>query len=146
MEQSIKDFVQLKRLAVVGVSRNKNKFGNTIHRELKKRGYEVFGVNPTLSEIGDDKCFRTLTELKDKVEGAIVCVTPDSVDQILREAAGTGIRYIWLQQGAEHPGVRELAGSLNLTLVTGKCILMYAEPVDSVHNIHRFLVKLFGKL
>ena len=145
MEQSVRDFIQLKRLAVVGVSHNKNKFGNTIHRELKERGYAVFGVNPTLSEIGGDKCYRTLTEIKDKVDGAVVCVTPDSVDQILREAASTGIRYIWLQQGAERPGIGELAGSLNITLVTGKCILMYAGPVTSIHSIHRFFVKLLGK-
>ncbi|MCL5268238.1 MAG: CoA-binding protein [Bacteroidetes bacterium] len=146
MEQAIKDFVQLKRFAVVGVSRSKNKFGNTIHRELKERGYKVYGVNPALSEIGGDKCYSGLSELMGKVDGAILCVAPNSVEQILREAASLGIRHVWLQQGAENPGVLEFARGLNLSLVTGKCILMYAEPVDSFHAVHRFFVRLLGKL
>jgi hypothetical protein len=39
-----------------------------------------------------------------------------------------------------------LGDELDLNLVSKKCILMYAPPVDSVHSVHRFFGKLFGML
>jgi predicted CoA-binding protein len=36
---AVDDFVAQRTLAVVGVSRSGKKFGNTIYRELKTRGY-----------------------------------------------------------------------------------------------------------
>jgi predicted CoA-binding protein len=40
MDQNTQDFIQTKRLAVVGVSRSAAKFGTTIYTDLKARGYE----------------------------------------------------------------------------------------------------------
>ncbi len=105
MEETIRDFVRLKRFAVVGVSRSKNKFGNVIHRELKERGYEVYGVNPALSDIGGEKCYARLSALRGKVDGAIVCVDRHSVDEILRDAADTGIHHVWLPSRGPRPGI-----------------------------------------
>lgn len=38
--------VQLKEIAVVGVSENYQKFGFKIFRDLLKHGFNVVGVNP----------------------------------------------------------------------------------------------------
>ncbi len=146
MDQNVQDFVQTKRLAVVGVSRDPKKFGNTIYKELKERGFQVFAVNPSLDGVGGDPCYPSLAVLKGKVDGAVVCVQPARVGEVLQEAAQLGLRYIWLQRGAESPEGLAAARDLGLNPVIGKCILMYAPPVRSVHGFHRFFVKLFGKL
>jgi len=52
MDQNIKEFVQAKRLAIVGVSRSERKFGSVIYTELKARGFSVYGVNPEMQQIG----------------------------------------------------------------------------------------------
>jgi len=39
MDQSIHDFIECKRLAVIGASRKGNKFGNMASKELRERGY-----------------------------------------------------------------------------------------------------------
>ena len=43
MNQAIQDFIQSKRIAVVGVSRTgkQNKFGNIAYAELKQRGWSL---------------------------------------------------------------------------------------------------------
>ncbi len=51
-------------LAIVGVSRKKSKFGNVIYKELKKKGVNVFGVNPNMENIDGDKCYNNLYELE----------------------------------------------------------------------------------
>jgi hypothetical protein len=40
----------------------------------------------------------------------------------------------------------EYAVSNKVNLVTGQCILMFAEPVEGFHKFHRNLKKLFGRL
>ncbi len=146
MNKAIETFVQLKRLAIVGVSRSGTKFGNSIYKELKERGYEVFIVHPEAKEIGGEPCYPSLEAVKSKADGVVICVPPQKAEKALREAANAGFTNIWLQQGAQSNETRALAKQLNVTLVDGKCILMYAQPVHGFHNFHRGLVKLFGGL
>lgn len=146
MDQAIKDFITGKRVAVVGVSRHNQKFGNTIYTELKGRGYQVYAVNPTIQEYQGEPCYPNLAALKEKVDGAVICIKPKYVAPVLREAAAIGLQNVWLQWGANTPETVKLGRELGLNLVSGKCILMYAEPVRSFHNVHRFFAKLFGKL
>jgi len=91
MDKSVQDFVQGKRIAVVGVSHDPKKLGNTIYKELKERGFEVYAVNPALDGIAGDPCYPSLAALKDKVDGAVVCVQPARVSGVLREAAKMGL-------------------------------------------------------
>jgi predicted CoA-binding protein len=146
MNQAIENFINGKRIAVAGVSRSGKKFGNTIYTELKERGYQVFAVHPEAQEIGGEKCYPNLMSLKGQVDGVVICVPPRQVESVVQDAARAGLRNVWLQQGAESPEAIKLGKDLGLNLVSGKCILMYAPPVRSFHNFHRFFAKLFGKL
>jgi uncharacterized protein len=145
MDQNIQNFVKHKRIAVVGVSRKGNKFGNTIATELKGRGYQVSIVHPEAQEIGGEPCHPNLAALKGKVDSVLICVPPKSSTQVVQEAVDAGIKNIWLQQGAQSTESIALAKKLGVTPVEGKCILMYAEPVQSFHSFHRFFAKLFGQ-
>lgn len=146
MDQAVQDFINCKRIAVVGASRNKNKFGNAAYKELKERGYQVFAVNPSAQEINGDACYPNLMSLKDQVDGVLVTVPAQQGIKVLQEAKEAGIHNVWVQQQAESPELLKVGKELELNLVSGKCILMYAPPVRSFHKWHRGFVKLFGKL
>lgn len=146
MNQAIADFIQAKRFAIVGVSRSGKKFGNTIYTELKQRGYQVVAVHPSAEEINGVTCYPNLAAVSEQVDGVVVCVPPAQAAQVLRDAAAAGIRKVWLQQGSQSPEVLAVANELKLTPVTGKCILMYATPVTSIHAFHRGFARLFGQL
>lgn len=145
MKTEIEQFVKSKRFAVVGVSRDPKKFGNTIYKELKSRGYEVYGVHPSAEEIAGEKCYPNLSALRGRVEAAILCTKPANVESVLEDAAEAGVKNVWLQQGAESQAAVDTGKSLGINIVAGKCILMYAESVQSFHAFHRFFVKLFGR-
>jgi len=146
MDASIKEFINSSRLVIVGVSHDQRKFSNGAYRELKARGYKVFAVNPTLAEIDGEKCYGDLPSLRGEVDGGVICVSPEKVAPILHEAAESGLRNIWLQQGAESKESIKLGKMLGLNLIAGKCILMYAKPVRGFHKVHRFFVRLGGRL
>ena len=145
MKHAIEEFIRGKSIAIVGLSRGGKKFGNGAFTELSKRGYEVFAVHPEVGEIAGTRCYPSLSALRGKVDGAVICIPPGGVAGVLREAAAIGLRNIWLQQGAESPEAIALAKDLNLNLVAGRCILMYAPPVGGFHAWHRAFHRLFAK-
>ncbi|MCX6053741.1 MAG: CoA-binding protein [Chloroflexi bacterium] len=139
-------FLGLKTLAVVGVSRHKEKFGNAIYRDLKARGYKVMAVNPHLDMVEGDRCFAGLGALPEVPQGVILVIPPPQTLAVIEEAARLGIGYVWLQQGADSPEGENRCKELGLSCISGECIFMFAEPMESFHKVHRFFWKLFGKL
>jgi len=150
MDKFIETFVQGKHLAVVGASRTgsgKNKkFGNIAAKELKERGYQVYLIHPEAQEIDGEHCYPNLSAVQGKVDGVLVSVPPKKALGVINEAATAGMKNIWLQQGAESTEVLAQAKQLGLSVISGKCILMYAPPVRSFHGLHRFVMKLIGQL
>lgn len=146
MEPYIQDFIECRRIAVVGYSRNAGKFGNSAYAELRQRGYEVYAVHPTEEEIRGVRCVPNLHALQGRIDAVLVSVPAAQAVAVLEEAASIGVRNVWLQQGAESPEVLATASRLGLHMVAKKCVLMYAPPVRSFHGWHRGLVKLFGRL
>jgi len=51
VQELIKEFMAQKRFAVVVATDNPQKYGNQIVKNLQKRGYEVYPVNPKLTEL-----------------------------------------------------------------------------------------------
>lgn len=146
MNPSIQDFVDKKRVAVVGASRSGKKFGNAAAKELLARGYQVYYVHPQAQEIEGEPCYPSLAALQGKVDSVLVCLPASQGAQVLQEAAQLGLRNVWLQQGADSPELIAAGRELGLDLVYGKCILMYAPPVRSFHRFHRAFARLVGQL
>ncbi|MFN2151482.1 MAG: CoA-binding protein [Anaerolineales bacterium] len=145
MDQTIQNFVEQKKVAIVGASRDGKKFGNAAAKELQERGYTVFYVHPEVSEIDGQPTYPNLDAVKDQTQSVWVSVSPEKGEAVLREAAAAGLSKVWLQQGADSPELLQLGEDLNLELVSGKCILMYAEPVRSFHKFHQVIWKMIGQ-
>ncbi len=90
MNQAIQDFINLKNIAVVGVSRNDKKFGNLAYKELKERGYQVYAVNPAMKEFQGEPCYPDLSALQGKVDGVLLTVHPDQGKAVLEQASQVG--------------------------------------------------------
>jgi len=142
--ESIQSFLQQPVIAVVGVSRNKNKFGNTVYRTLKKRGINVLPVNPHLTDFEGDKCFSDVATLPAHVKALFVSTPPEKTIKIVEVAAKKGIQHLWLQQGSTNEEVKRSLEGKEINYISDRCILMFAEPVGSFHSFHRFLSKLTG--
>ena len=146
MNQAIQEFVGCRSIAVVGASRGGKKFGNAAAKELQTRGYQVFIIHPEAQEIDGQPCYPNLSALRGQIDAVLISVPAAQAAAVMREAASLDIRHVWLQQGAESPDLLTLGQELGLSLVSKKCVLMYAPPVKSFHGWHRGFVKLVGKL
>jgi len=74
----------------------------------------------------------------------LVRTGPAHTEQVVRDAAAAGVRRVWIQQGAQSDAAVRFCAGNGLSAVTRQCILMFAEPVSSIHAFHRWVKKLFG--
>jgi len=144
--ESVRQFMGERTLALAGASRSGQKMGNAILKELKRKGYTVYPVHPEAQQIGDDRCYASFADLPEQVGGVVVVVKPTDAVRVVREAKEAGIGRVWLQQGAESPEVVSYCEQEAVDLISGECILMFAEPVESIHRFHRFVRRIFGRM
>jgi predicted CoA-binding protein len=65
---------------------------------------------------------------------------------VVREAAEVGIPRVWMQQGSESEEAIRLCEENGISVVSGECILMFAEPAEFYHRMHRWVWGVMGKL
>ena len=142
---SIKAFIEQPALAIVGVSRSGGKFGNFARRILESKGYRMYPIHPTATEVDGARCYRSFADLPERVDAVLVVVPSAQAIQVVNEAAAAGIHHVWLQQGVESPELLEVCRRLGLDVVSDECVLMFAHP-SSYHRAHRFIARMLGRL
>ena len=145
-KQSVENFFAQETFALVGVSRNERKFGSAIFKELTKKGYKIFPINSKMTEINGEKCYSSIKDLPEKPGGVIVCVKKDESAKVVKEAVQLGIKNIWMQQGSQTDEAINYCKENNVNVVYKECVMMFAQPVDSIHKFHRCIKKIFGAL
>jgi predicted CoA-binding protein len=143
---AVEDFLGQKAIAVVGVSRKGKKFGNVIYKDLLRKGYNAFAVNPHTDVLEDRPCYPNLKALPESVDGVVLVVPPGETEKVVREASELGIRRVWMQQGSESGDAIRFCEERDISVVAGECILMFAEPVGFLHRLHRGAWRILGKL
>jgi uncharacterized protein len=143
---SIQHFLGQRKVAIAGVSRDKKKFGYAVLTKLKQIGVDVYPVNPNANVLYGETCYHDVSMLPEDIGGLLAITPKPETAGIVEAAVKKGIRNIWIQQMSETPEAIKLAEASQVNLVTGQCILMFAEPVDSIHKFHRALKKWFGRM
>lgn len=146
----IGDFLAQHRLAFIGVSRDQKAFSASVYRSLRDKGYELLPVNPEADLIEGDHAYRTVADLPDGVDGAIVMVPADRAAEVVQACADREIPRVWLHKGVGPSSVSDEAVHIchehGIEVVDGACPMMFAEPVGWFHKVHRTELHLTGRL
>jgi predicted CoA-binding protein len=124
-DPQIKDLYQLKNIAVVGVSKNKEKPSHQVPKYLIEHGYNVIPVNPTLTEVLGRKAYPSVADIREKVD--IVDVfrksedIPAVVDDILKKK--DGIKVLWMQLGIHNEYAERKAKQNGMDVVYDRCMM-----------------------
>lgn len=123
INEIIRDFTGRKKLAIVGASTERRKFGNIVYRDLRAKGYEVFPVNPKSDTVEGDRCYPSLKALPEPVDGIVLIIPGEKAAQVIQEAYECGIRRTWMQPGAESQDAIALCSKLGIDCIYDKCIM-----------------------
>lgn len=143
MKPGITEFLEQKRIAVVGVSRTRG-FGNNIAQHLTECGYDVYPVNANADAINGRPCYRSLGNLPEPADAVVTVVPPQQTLQIIDDCARLGIKHVWMQQGSESTTAISKAEAGGLSVIHHSCVLMYARPTG-IHRFHRKIMDFFGR-
>jgi predicted CoA-binding protein len=125
MQGRIKDFVNRRVWAVVGVSQDRSKFGNRIYRSLRDSGYVVYPVNPKGGELEGAKVYPTLADLPATPDVVDLVVPPAVTEQIVREAHELGLSRIWMQPGAESQVAIDYCHAHGIEVIYDACAMVW---------------------
>lgn len=116
-------FVKSKRIAVVGMSRDPQKPANFVPRYLISRGYIVFPVNPSASEILGLKSYRSLLELDAVVDVVDVFRPSQEVLGVAEQALKIRPKVFWMQEGIYNEAAARLLASNGIKVVWNRCMM-----------------------
>lgn len=121
-DDEIRDILSLKRVAVIGMSKNEHKAAHYVPKYLSENGFNIIPVNPTTNEILGKKCFSTISEVND-VDIIDVFRPSDQVLSVVEEAIKKKPQVIWLQEGIHNIEAEKLARDNGIKIVYNRCML-----------------------
>ncbi len=140
----IEQFLSQKSIALIGFSRKEKSFSRSVFMQLSKSGYEIFAVNPHTESISGNTVYKTVHDIPYKIDAALLLTPKAETLNAARDIVQRGVKNIWIQQFSETPEAITFCREKDVNLISGKCIMMYCEPVGNIHGFHRFISKLTG--
>lgn len=111
-------------VAVVGATDDPAKYGAVIYRDLKRKGYEVFAVNPNRDTVDGDPAFKSLDALPAKPTIVNIVVPPQATLRVLEKSLELGMKNVWVQPGAESPAVMAFLNEHDFNYLANSCIMV----------------------
>ena len=125
MNEKLEDFMKKSNvLAVVGASRDKEKFGYKIFHSLKNSGFKIYPVNPEADEIDGIQAYPSISELPEKPDVVITIVPPTSTEKIVKEVKKLGIKKVWMQPGSESDKAIEYCEKNGIRVAAKMCMVV----------------------
>ncbi|MFH1751598.1 MAG: CoA-binding protein [archaeon] len=143
----INSFFQAKNVAVVGVSKDKQKIGSIVFNNFlnKKFKGKVFPVNPKYEKVFNKKCFSSVKEIPEKIDLVIVAVKNVIVPAIVKDCVEKKVKaIIVLSAGFSETGKKELEQKIltELKKSNGKTRLIGPNCLG-VYSSESFIDSLF---
>jgi hypothetical protein len=152
MQEMIQDFLEQKRIAVVGVSRTPGNTANLIYKKLKDAGHTVYPVNPNATTIEGEPCYPDVKSTPERPDAVMIVTTRDVTDQIVRDCHEAGIKRVWMHCSLMH-GVRSTSDTAveycrqnGIAVIPTGCPMMFEQPVDIGHKFMKWWMRMAGTL
>jgi len=110
--------------AVIGVSKNKEKYGNRVYFDLKHAGYTVYPINPNVSEVSGDRCYPRLMSLPVLPDVVDIVVPPKITEETVKECKDLGIEKVWMQPGSESDEAIRFCRENSIKVLYGVCVML----------------------
>lgn len=106
------------KVAVIGASENRAKFGNKAVRAFRQAGHDVIPINPRCAGVARPieglQAYSSVADIPGPVDVATLYVHPAVGERVLEEIAAKGVRELWVNPGAESDSLLRRAQTLGL--------------------------------
>ncbi len=114
---------EVKTIAVVGASANRDRDSYKVMQVLIQHGYQIFPINP--NEEGNfilgQLCYADLSSVSEKIDMVDVFRAEDAVMGVTKEAIKIRAKVLWTQLGIINEEASELAKEAGLKVIMNRC-------------------------
>jgi predicted CoA-binding protein len=151
----VQNFLEQKKIAVVGVSDKRDTGCNLSYGKFKENGYQVYAVNPRITSFNGDPCYPDLKSIPDKPDAVFILASPKVTEQIVQQCVDLGIKHVWMHcMMGTKPGLAAGMTSVSqdavgmckangIAVIPGSCPNQFLKP-DFGHGMMRSMWRLFG--
>ena len=118
-----------KTIAVVGLSPQWHRPSFFAAKYMQAHGYRIVPVNPSATEILDERCYASLTAAAEelaaqgqKIDMVDCFRKSEDIPPIAAEAIAIGARCLWLQLGVVNEAAAAKARAAGLEVVMDRCV------------------------
>ena len=157
IDDRVTSFLGQKKIAVVGVSDQRETGCNLNYKKFKENGYQVYAVNPRISTYDNDTCYPDLKSIPDKPEAVFILANPKVTEEIVTQCVELGIKHVWMHcMMGTKPGLAagttsvsqsavDLCTANGIEVIPGSCPNQFLKP-DFGHAMMRGMWRTFGFL
>jgi hypothetical protein len=120
-----------KTIAVIGLSEVPSKPSHYVSAYMQQHGYQIYPVNPSISEVFGEKSYASLSDLPIKPDIVNVFRLPRFIPAIVDDMLRLNLPNLWVQQGIinREAATRAEAGGINV--VMDRCIMVEHRRLTS---------------
>ena len=111
----------VRRIAVVGLSRDPDKASARVARDMQLGGYDVVPVHPSADRLLGKTVYARLADIPGTVDMVSVFRPAEEAPALAAQAIAIGARVFWLQLGIVSEEAAEAAKAAGLTVVMDRC-------------------------
>ena len=157
IEVLVHDFLAQKKIAVVGVSDQRDTGCNSNYKKFKDSGYQVYAINPRITTYDGSPCYPDLKSLPEKPDAVFILANQTVTDEIVRQCVELGVKHVWMHcMMGTRPGLAAGMSSVSpeavricrengIAVIPGSCPNQFLKP-DVGHGMMHGLFNLFGFL
>ncbi len=114
--------LEMKRIAVVGLSDQPERPSYDVARYLQTRGYTIIPVNPNATEVLGEKAYPDLASLPEPPEVVDIFRRSEFVSDIVDQAIEVGAKAVWMQFDVIDREAALRARKAGLLVVMDRCM------------------------
>jgi len=115
-------YLNSKRIAVVGMSRDPEKDSHRVALFLREKDYEIIPVNPTADYIADIRSYKNILEIPGEIDVVDIFRPSEELPSLIEDIIRKKPKVVWLQLGIYHPSIKELRKH-GIKVVWNRCML-----------------------
>lgn len=151
----VQDFLDQKKIAVVGVSDKRETGCNAAYRRFKEAGYTVSAVNPRITTFEGAPCYPDLASIPETPDAVFIMTNPNVTEEVVQQCVDLGVKRVWMHcMMGTKPGLSEgttsvsqsavqMARDNGITVIPGSCPNQFLNP-DFGHTLMRMMFRTFG--
>ena len=119
----MRKILELKNIAVVGMSNTEGRPANFVPKYLIENGYNVIPVNPTTTEVLGRKTYPKVSDVPEQVDIVDIFRRSEDVRPVVDDAIKKkGIKVIWMQSGIYNKDAERKAKENGIDVVYNRCM------------------------